>query len=224
MSIGTIIIGESGTGKTHSLQNLNPADVLLIQSVRKPLPFPSKGWKPATKENPSGTIFQTDNSRTIVEAMTRTSKPIIIIDDFQYILANEFMRRSDERGYDKFTEIARHAWDILMSANNLKPYQRVYIMAHSATDDAGKVRVKTIGKMLDDKITVEGLMTIVLRTQVTNGNYLFSTQNSGSDTVKSPVKMFPNDLIDNDLKAVDGLICEYFDIENPTPDQLKKAA
>ena len=212
MSIATMIIGESGTGKTTSLRNLNPADVLLIQAVKKPLPFRSSGWKQATKATPDGSLFATDDSRAIIAAMQRTKRPIIVLDDFQYILANEFMRRSDERGYDKFTDIARHAWDILMTAGSLEGSQRVYILAHSSTDESGRIKAKTIGKMLDEKITIEGLLTIVLRTQVTNGIYLFSTQNNGSDTVKSPIGMFDSELIDNDLAAIDARICTYFDI------------
>ena len=93
MSIATMILGQSGTGKTTSLRNLNPSDVLLIQAVKKPLPFRSKDWVPCTKGNPAGSILVTDNAQTIVGAMQRTAKPIIVIDDFQYILANEFMRR-----------------------------------------------------------------------------------------------------------------------------------
>lgn len=216
MSISTMIIGESGTGKTTSLRNLDPAGVLLIQPVKKPLPFRSSGWKPATKDNPQGSIFATDDSRHIIEAMRRTTKPIIVLDDFQYMLANEFMRRSDERGYDKFTDIARHAWDVLMASSDLGPVKRVYIFAHSQTDEGGRVKAKTIGKLLDEKITVEGLLTIVLRTTVTNGNYLFSTKNNGADTVKAPIDLFDSDLIDNDLAAVDARICDYFDIDSPT--------
>lgn len=210
MSISCMILGESGTGKTTSLRNLDPADVLLIQTVKKPLPFRAGKWKPATKENPSGAIFVCDKAHQIIEAMQRTAKPIIIIDDFQYLMANEFMRRSDERGYDKFTEIARHAWEVLMSANRLEDHKRVYILAHTQTDDTGRVKAKTIGKMLDEKITIEGLLTIVLRTAVVNGNYLFNTQNSGQDTTKSPLGLFDAEQIDNDLAAVDAAICEYF--------------
>jgi hypothetical protein len=214
MSIATMILGESGTGKSTSMRNLNAAETLLIQSVRKPLPFRSKDWKPVVKGE-GGSIFVTDNSAKIVEAMKRTDKKIIVIDDFQYVLANEFMRRSEERGYDKFSDIGRHAWDILSAASTLPDDVRVYIMGHTQSDDQGRVKVKTIGKVLDEKITVEGLFSIVLRTLVVNGEYLFSTKNNGSDTVKSPIGLFESEHIDNDLLAVDEAICEYYGINQP---------
>lgn len=217
MSIATLILGESGTGKTTSLRNLDPDSVLLIQAVRKPLPFKSAGapWKLADRANPGGAIFVSDNSGKIVTAMNRTPRKIVILDDFQYVLANEFMRRSHEKGFDKFTDIGRNAWDILTAASNLPPDVRVYVLAHTQSDETGKVRAKTIGKMLDEKITVEGLFTIVLRTAVINGEFLFSTQNNGHDTVKSPLGLFNSDHIENDLQAVDSEICNYFEINRP---------
>ena len=212
MSTATMIIGESGTGKTTSLRNLNPADVLLIQAVRKPLPFRAGEWRPCTKADPSGSILFTDMASTIIGAMQRTKKPIVIIDDFQYILANAFMRRGAETGFQKFTDIAKDAWDILMAAAAQSDDKRVYILAHSTTDDTGKTKAKTIGKLLDEKITIEGLLTIVLRTAVINGQYLFQTQNNGSDTTKSPIDMFPSEHIPNDLAEVDKAICEFYGI------------
>lgn len=218
MSIATMILGESGTGKSTSLRNLRPENTLLIQMVKKPLPFPSKGWNPATKENPSGSIFVTDQSRHIVAAMDRTAKDVIVIDDFQYLLANEFMRRvtDNEVGnsvFQKYNEIARHAWDVLMAATSLSETKRVYILSHTSTDDFGKTRIKTIGKLLDEKIVMEGLVTIVLRTIVQNGNYLFATKNSGSDTVKTPLGLFDSELIENDLHEVDAQILNYYGIQ-----------
>ena len=215
MSIATMILGQSGTGKTASLRNLVPADTLLIQAVKKPLPFRSKDWRACTKGDPQGSILVTDSSPTIVGAMQRTKKPVIVIDDFQYVLANEFMRRilDQETGnaaFAKYNEIARYAWDILMTAGRLADDTRVYILAHTQQDDQGHVKVKTIGKLLDEKITMEGLLTIVLRTAVINGQYLFSTQNNGLDTVKSPMGMFDAEHIPNDLAAVDAAICEYY--------------
>lgn len=211
-----MILGQSGTGKTTSLRNLNPTEVLLIQAVRKPLPFRSANWKPCTKADPDGSILVTDMANVICGAMQRTKKPIIVIDDFQYILANEFMRRSEEKGFEKFTDIARHAWNILMCASQLPHETRVYIMAHTQEDEHGGVKAKTIGKLLDEKITIEGLLTIVMRTKVINGQYLFSTQNNGSDTVKTPIDMFSDEHIPNDLAAVDSAITEYYGLTSTT--------
>lgn len=210
MSIACLILGQSGTGKTTSLRNLDPAHTLLIQAVRKPLPFRSKDWREIDKAQGAGNIYVTDQSNQIVNAMRKTKRDIIVIDDFQYVLANQFMRRSDEKGFEKFTEIARSAWDILMAATQLEPHKRVYILGHTQEDDQGRIKAKTIGKLLDEKITLEGLLTIVLRTTVINGQYLFSTQNSGMDTVKSPMGMFDEQLIENDLAAVDGAIFSYY--------------
>lgn len=205
-----MILGQSGTGKSTSLRNLNPTDVLLIQAVKKPLPFRSTNWRKCTRSDPEGSILVADNTSVICAAMQRTPKPIIVIDDFQYLLANEFMRRSEEKGFDKFTDIARHAWDVLTASAKLDDIKRVYILSHTQEDDLGNVKAKTIGKLLDEKITIEGLLTIVLRTKVINGQYLFSTQNNGHDTVKTPMGMFDDEHIPNDLAAVDAAICDYY--------------
>lgn len=220
MSIAIMILGESGSGKSSSLRNLDPADTLLIQAVKKPLPFKSTGWKPVSKDNPTGSVFCTDQSHTIVQAMQRTSKSIIVIDDWQYVLSNEFMRRVTDKevgnqAFAKYNEIAKSAWDILMAASSLPDWKRVYILAHTQTDDFGKTKVKTIGKLLDEKITPEGLLTIVMRSQVINEQYVFSTRNSGSDTVKTPLGLFDDAHIDNDLAMVDTAIYQYYDLTQP---------
>ncbi|TXD58835.1 AAA family ATPase [Ralstonia sp. TCR112] len=217
MSIATMIIGESGTGKSTSLRNLDPQNTLLIQAVKKPLPFRSTDWKPVVKGQ-GGSVFVSDNSAHIVAAMQRTDKEIIVIDDFQYVLANEFMRRvtDNETGngaFAKYNEIARHAWDVLMASTSLPDHKRVYILSHTSTDDFGKTKIKTIGKLLDEKIVMEGLVTIVLRTVVANGDYMFSTKNNGQDTVKSPIGLFESDLIENDLAQVDKAITAYYDLK-----------
>jgi hypothetical protein len=127
-------------------------------------------------------------------------------------MANEFMRRATERGYDKFTEIARHAWDIADCVRTLPADVIVYVMCHTDTDQDGFEKLKTIGKLLDEKIVLEGMSTIVLKTAVSDGQYMFLTQNNGKDTVKSPQGMFPSYAIDNDLKYVDQKIRSYYEL------------
>lgn len=212
MSIATLILGQSGTGKSTSLRNLDPTKTLLIQAKKKPLPFRSKEWQPLTKENPQGNVYHSDISAKIINAMSKSSKDIIVIDDFQYVMANEFMRRSAERGFDKFTEIGKNAWDIFMYASELLENKRVYILSHSQENDNGKVSIKTIGKMLDEKITLEGMVTICLKTALINDQYVFCTKNNGQDTTKSPMGLFESEHIDNDLKLVDEAICNYWSI------------
>ena len=218
MSIATMILGQSGTGKSASMRNLNPADTLLIQAVKKPLPFRSAGWSYFNKDsNQGGNIFVSDQSAQIVKLLQGTKRRVVVLDDFQYILANEFMRRvldkeTGNAAFAKYNEIARSAWDILMAAGQQADEKRIYILGHTQEDDAGRIKAKTIGKLLDEKITIEGLLTIVLRTAVINEQYLFSTQNNGSDTVKSPMDLFSDPYIPNDLKAVDDAICDYYGI------------
>lgn len=213
MSTATLILGESGTGKSTSLRNLDPSKTLLIQSIRKPLPFKSSGWKVRVSLKSEGNIIQTDDAVLIEKLLRQSPHEIVVIDDFQYVMANEFMRRSNEKGFEKFTEIGRHAWDILNAAISLDDRRRVYILSHTENDQTGRTKIKTIGKMLDEKITIEGMVTIVLRTELRDGSYFFATQNNGNDTTKSPMGMFADQLIDNDLAQVDAAICDFYGIE-----------
>lgn len=210
MSIATMVLGQSGTGKTTALRHMSPAQTLLIQVIAKPLPFRTKEWKPVTKEG--GNIIVANQSADICQVMRKTTRPIIVIDDYQYLLATEFMERAHEKGYDKFTEMARHYYDVLTTATTLAAGKRVYLLSHTDMSESGQVKAKTIGKLLDEKITVEGLVTIVLRTHVINGQYVFSTRNSGSDTVKTPLGMFEDEHIPNDLMAVDRAITNYYEL------------
>lgn len=205
-----MILGTSGTGKTASLRNMDPSETLLIQVIPKPLPFRNKDWKPVTSDG--GNILVVNRSDKIVEAMKKTKRQVIVVDDFQYLLATEFMERAHETGYTKFTEMARHYYDVLKTATELDASKRVYLLSHTDTSDSGQVKAKTIGKLLDEKITVEGLLTLVIRTHVINGQYVFSTKNNGSDTVKTSMGMFEQEHIENDLAAVDRVIVDYYNL------------
>lgn len=212
MSIASLVLGESGTGKSSSLRNMAPAETLLIQAIKKPVPFRSEGWSYLSKDNKAGNIIVCDQSAQMIEMMRKTRRPVIVIDDFQYVLANEFMRRSEERGYDKFSDIGRHAWDILTAASSLADHARVYILSHTEQTEAGRIKAKTIGKMLDDKITIEGMFSIVMRTAVINDQYVFRTRNNGNDTTKTPIGLFDSETIDNDLAVVDVSIAAYYQL------------
>lgn len=212
MSIATLVLGASGTGKSTSLRNLDPASTLLIQCINKPLPFRAGEWKPCTKANPAGSVIRSSNAETIMKAMRGSTKEIVVIDDYQAVMVNEMMQRSTERGYDKFTDIAKSAWQLFEMAGQLAEHRRVYILAHTQSDDHGQIRMKTVGRMVDEKIVPEGYFTIVLRTEVINEQYLFATQTNGQDCCKSPMGMFAERHIPNDLLAVDQTICDFYGI------------
>lgn len=203
MGIPIYIIGQSGTGKSASLRNFKSDEILLINVMNKPLPF--KGSFAET--------YNGDNYVEIAKAINKTDKKTVVIDDAQYLMANEFMRRSSETGYQKFTDIANNFWNLVNGITNDLPADViVFILMHTDTDDNGKEKAKTIGKMLDEKICIEGMSSIVLKTAVKDGVYTFTTQNNGRDTVKSPLGMFSTFEIDNDLKAVDQTVRAYWNI------------
>lgn len=205
MGVLTYVLGRSGTGKSYSMRKFNKDELGVVNVQGKILPFKGSG---------SFDIVNTDDSSDIVKAIKDMAKrhKSIVVDDFQYVMANEFMRRATERGYDKFTEIARHAWDIADCVRTLPADVIVYVMCHTDTDQDGFEKLKTIGKLLDEKIVLEGMSTIVLKTAVSDGQYMFLTQNNGKDTVKSPQGMFPSYAIDNDLKYVDQKIRSYYEL------------
>jgi hypothetical protein len=208
-----LIIGKSGTGKTRSIVGLNPKETFLVNVIGKDLPI--KGWRknytPYTTGK--GNMLISDDYATITSVLenlkNRKEIKYVVIDDFQYLMANEFMRRSYEKGYDKFTEIGRHAWDLLWLANTLGNGRIVFFLVHSDTNDLGEEKVKTIGKLLDEKICVEGMFTIVLNSVINKGTYNFATQNSGKNTTKSPEGMFESNLIPNDLGFVAKAIYKF---------------
>lgn len=200
MGIPILILGESGTGKSASMRNFKADEIALANVAGKPLPF--RGGFEET--------INTDSYRQIKKFMKESYTNVVVIDDAQYLMANEFMRRSAERGYDKFTEIAVNFWDLVQSVRELPQDKIVVFMAHIDRDQNGNEKIKTIGKLLDEKITVEGMFSIVLKTSVSDGKYSFLTQNSGHDTVKSPLGLFDAVEIDNDLKAVVEAVTSYY--------------
>lgn len=210
MSIATLVLGNSGSGKSTSLRNLDPSKTLLIQCIKKPLPFRATGWKVRMTLKSDGNVIQTDDPALIERLMRQSPHEIVVIDDYQAVMVNELMSRSSEKGYDKFSDIGRNAWNIFNASGSLAENRRVYILAHTQTDELGNIRMKTVGKMVDQTLVPEGFFTIVLRTEVINGNYLFRTQTNGQDCCKSPIDMFADECIPNDLAAVDAAISDFY--------------
>ncbi len=203
MGIPVMILGQSGSGKSSSMRDFKKGELGIINVASKPLPFRSE-IKP----------FNSDNYIQIEEVLKKATAKSIAIDDCQYLMANEFMRNAKMQGYQKFTDIALNFWTLVQFViKGLPEDVIVYFMGHTETDANGNVKLKTIGKMLDEKITIEGMFTIVLRTQVTDGKYTFRTQTDGMDTVKSPIGLFDQLEIENDLKYVDGKIRDYYNIK-----------
>lgn len=201
MAINVMILGSSGTGKSASMRNFKDGEVALINVCGKPLPFRGKKFD----------VLNSDDYGEIKSFLKFNDKKVIVIDDAQYLMANEYMRRAQERGFDKFTEIGQHFWNFINFCESLPSSKVVYFLQHTelANDDK-TVKAKTIGKLLDEKITLEGMFAIVLRTSVDDGVYTFHTRTDGADTVKSPIGMFDSATIDNDLAKVDHIIRDYY--------------
>jgi len=213
MSKALLILGDSGSGKTASLMNLDPSTTLLIQSEKKDLPFRPKGWEAFSRDNLKGSIKVSNDYKVIKAAMggaVKAGKKLIIVDDSNYLMMGEEFRRIKETGYGKFSEMALHFLSLVQFAKTLPDDVIVVIMAHSQTSPEGKVSIKTTGKMLDEKVIVEGLFTMVLMCKVREGKHFFETKTNGNTPAKMPIGMFESNEIGNDLKMVVETINEYY--------------
>lgn len=202
MGIPVLILGESGTGKSASLRNFEPDDVSIFNVAAKPLPF--------RKKLP---IKSTSDYNTICQGIAQSQKKAFVIDDSQYLLCFESFAKAKEIGYGKFTDMALHFYNLVQFViRQTPPDVIVYFLHHTETDgNTGKVKAKTMGKMLDNQLTLEGLFSIVLMAYTDGKKHTFITQSDGFTTAKSPMEMFPVE-IDNDLKAVDQAIREYYEL------------
>lgn len=204
MGIPVLILGESGSGKSASLRNFGPAEVGIFNVASKPLPFRKK--------------LKVANNATysmIMKSLGAPSLKTYVIDDSQYLLAFEFFDRAKETGYQKFTDIALNFRNLIQFViTQTPPDVIVYFLHHLERSDDGHTKAKTIGKMLDEKLTVEGLFSIVLMAQTDGKDHWFLTQNDGYNTVKAPMEMFADAKIDNDLKMVDQTIRDYYEMED----------
>lgn len=201
-SVPILLIGKSGSGKSTSLRNFKREDVAVINVLGKPLPF-------KTDINAK----KVDDYNTIIKAIEATNKKTIIIDDANYLITNEFMKNASIKGYDKYNDIANNFFNLINGIKNIEGGKTVYLVMHEDTDEDGNIKPKTIGKLLDDKVNIQGMFTVCIRAMYENGNYIFRLKTNGQDCVKTPFGMFEDDQMENDLKKFDEVVREYYELD-----------
>ena len=210
MCIPVLITGKSGSGKSTAMRNLDPNRVALINVLGKPLPF--KGKIPQLISDDYDKI-----TKKIYGIGSQQERDIVVIDDAGYLLTNMFMRNHANTGagngvFSLYNSIGDHFWSLIETIRAVPGNARVYINMHEDTTDFGEIKPKTIGKMLDEKVCLEGMFAICLRCVLSDGKHVFRTQSDGRDIAKTPMGMFDTLEIDNDLALVDKAICDYYEI------------
>jgi hypothetical protein len=203
MGIPVLVLGDSGSGKSSSLRNFKPEEIGVFNVAGKPLPFRSA-------------LPTVQNARyaKITKMLTKPSRKVYVVDDAQYLMVFEAFSKAKETGYGKFTDLALNYYNLIQFViQQTPPDLIVYFLQHTERDENGRLHAKTLGKMLDSQLTVEGLFSIVLHCQTDGMRHFFATQSDGTSTAKSPMGMFERE-IDNDLKLVDTAIREYWGLGN----------
>ena len=209
MGMPVLCLGKSGSGKTSAIRNLDPKHTVICQVEKQRLPFRQKFpmiLKPATYINIMALFKEIADGK-------RPGVKTIVIDDSQFLIVNEFFDRATEKGYDKFTSIALNFRNLIHWVNVWLPNDvAVYFLHHTQIDEYGNIKAKTVGKLLDEKLTVEGCFDVVLMTERNQDGYWFRTHGTETDPVKTPLDMFEDDLIPNDLLIVDNAIRTYYEM------------
>ena len=196
-------MGESGSGKSCSLRNFDPNEVGIFNVASKPLPFRKKMR-----------MLNDSKYQEIMAVLVQNKSKCYVVDDAQYLMAFSLFDRANEVGYKKFTDAAVDFYNLVQTVIKLTSDDTiVYFLQHIERDDAGRIKAKTVGKMLDNQLTLEGLFSIVLLCEAKGEEHYFITQSDGTSTAKSPMGMFESLKIDNDLKMVDDTIRKYYEFK-----------
>lgn len=202
-SIPVLIMGASGTGKSFSFRNLPPEETAIISVAKSELPF----------RNKTGLKFvECDDYTKIASAIQGTKKRIICLDDTGYLMQFENFDKAMIKGYDKHTEMAKHYADLLKTIRKLDGEKIVYMTIHEDIID-GIARPKTTGKMINDNLCIEGLLNIVFRSVIKEGEHVFQTRSAGDSVAKTPYEMYEEEFIPNDLAEIDKTIREYYNFK-----------
>lgn len=201
MGVSVLVLGHSGAGKSSSLRNFNDGEVTVFNVAGKPLPFRKKIRIASKEQSGYGGIFS---------SMAVNAKRAYVIDDANYLMAFQNFANAKVTGYGKFTDMAVNFERLLETANSMDDDTITYFFMHPDYDEAGRMKPKSIGKMLDNQLCIEGMFPIVLLAFQDDAGYHFATRSDGTNPVKTPMGMFDGDYIDNDLKAVDAVIREYW--------------
>lgn len=204
MGIPVMVLGASGSGKSTSLRNFKPDEIGIFNVASKPLPFRGKGLLKVDKA-----------SYPLITKVLRENKlRCYAIDDSQFLMVFDEFNRAKEVGYQKFTDFALNFYNLVQTViNDTSPDTVVYFLHHTDLDDYGHIKAKTVGKMIDNKLTLEGMFSVVLLCGTDGKEHWFETQSDGSNTAKTPLEMFPDARIPNDLKMVDDTIREYWGLK-----------
>lgn len=201
-SVPVLLIGASGTGKSTSLRNFKREDVAVINVLGKPLPFKSDINAP-----------QCDDYATIIQAIKQTKKKTIVIDDAGYLITNEFMRNAKIKGFEKFNEMGMNFFNLINAIKNIEGGKTIYLIMHDDESETGKIKPKTIGHLLDEKVDIAGMFTLCIRSVYEDGKYLFRLKTDGQDCVKTPFDMPVSETMENDLKEFDKVVREYYELD-----------
>lgn len=214
MGVAVLVLGASGSGKSTSMRNFKENDVRILNVASKPLPFRNVNkLKKADKA-----------TYAMIKGAVKSGQTLsYVVDDAQYLMAFESFDKINETGYSKFSVMAKNYEDMLRTIQeDTSPDTIVYIMQHIDKDEDGNIKAKTLGKMLDQQLTVEGLFSIVLLAKAEERRHFFITQSDGTNPCKSPMDMFDEMEIDNDLKMVDDTIREYYGMKRADPPKQTK--